>query len=1178
MTHIMREELFDQTIQNVAHRLSELGSYDLVIGIPFFEEREQFMALLASMDRVLDSWMGRRQLLVMVGDHSAGDILASIESLQLNHPHLEFVLPAECSGRGYSIRAMIEISKRLEADLLLFSANMTSSHGPGIEGVWLESLLNPIQDSYDMVVGSMRRYLGIDSIAHMLAAPVLEVFYGFRIRDPLGGVYAIAHDFVEDLAHEALFWGESIQGYGIDFWLLTRALCWNKRVCEVNLGGTVRPATLAKRNRVFQETSRIIMESVNRDSAIWMQERLVVKVADIQARSDVRHPDMVNHVVDELIDNFHQGLRQHYDILCSIFSDEIVQQITGLNEHSFHLDNHLWANVLLELLMCYSFAEEDARSRILQLLTALYNGRVASYVMQMQTFQEQLVGITSLEKDALMVAKMESIRWDLTEEIWSRKPDFTRRWLNKKEQVKPLIVPLGYMEYVPGKPVVIPKKLGGKDRRIVQTDCIFRDLRKKYNDDFSKFVSQGLGLHPHCSAREITEATEKLMLQFEHALEQVFPGDLHERSGLERFVNGLLSMMPVTSMFTVHSDRIREMLVRFPPVNLMIPMGFYKPEQLIEKMNPRDAVTYANLIEDRSYNDRDLSWLAETLKPENFEYVDVKPLILTDDLHIGIPARGKISSSNNITARICIKTMEPGMGGKYPRMRYFTSVVRRMAVAEHYSEIFRQNVGERKNIGMKLRNALLGLQKGDEFSAHNIFENYHHRCMVEKIRYLADYLEEQNEDELAHLFRIMADGYGLSQVLEDGTFLTCTIWSWASYSFKGGLKMPGTWTTSVENRWFNHDFLEALYKELGYDPANIMQIVFRLILAGKSSDNLLDTLLPARPKDVTVVVQETTNQPSRHLLRYKGNPILEPVENHPWEAKYVLNPGALRIGDKVYLFYRGVGYDGISHIGLAVTDGYKLLRRIPDPIFSPSTPEEKMGCEDPRLVIVGDRIIMLYTAYDGNLAQIAAASISLEDFTQGNYTAWQREGLVFKNIWDKDAILFPEPIQGKYVIYHRIEPSIWVTYMEKIKFPLKEKHAIILGPRPGRMWDSLKIGAGAQPLKTRYGWLLIYHGVDYNYVYSLGVILVDLYNPQKVLYRSPNPILQPEEEYEIGADGAWVPNVVFTCGAVSDNNKEVLDDNDEVLVYYGAADTSIGVASAKVADLIPDDFRQSYVH
>ena len=132
-----------------------------------------------------------------------------------------------------------------------------------------------------------------------------------------------------------------------------------------------------------------------------------------------------------------------------------------------------------------------------------------------------------------------------------------------------------------------------------------------------------------------------------------------------------------------------------------------------------------------------------------------------------------------------------------------------------------------------------------------------------------------------------------------------------------------------------------------------------------------------------------------------------------------------------------------------------------------------------------------------------------------------------------------------------------------------------MGAASGRMWDSLKIGAGAQALKTKYGWLLICHGVNNNYVYRLGVLLVDLNNPQKVIYRSPNPILEPEEDYEIGLSGAWVPNVVFTCGAVAGSDKDILGDDDEILVYYGAADTSIGVATATLADLIPERFRIS---
>ena len=123
-------------------------------------------------------------------------------------------------------------------------------------------------------------------------------------------------------------------------------------------------------------------------------------------------------------------------------------------------------------------------------------------------------------------------------------------------------------------------------------------------------------------------------------------------------------------------------------------------------------------------------------------------------------------------------------------------------------------------------------------------------------------------------------------------------------------------------------------------------------------------------------------------------------------------------------------------------------------------------------------------------------------------------------------------------------------------------------------WDGFKIGGGSQPIRTKYGWLLIYHAVDHSFIYRLGVLLVALDDPGQLLYRSPNPVLEPEASYELGEEGRYVPNVVFSCGAVPQLDKEILDDDDEVLVYYGAADTVACVAIAKVSDLVPEEIRR----
>jgi predicted GH43/DUF377 family glycosyl hydrolase len=147
---------------------------------------------------------------------------------------------------------------------------------------------------------------------------------------------------------------------------------------------------------------------------------------------------------------------------------------------------------------------------------------------------------------------------------------------------------------------------------------------------------------------------------------------------------------------------------------------------------------------------------------------------------------------------------------------------------------------------------------------------------------------------------------------------------------------------------------------------------------------------------------------------------------------------------------------------------------------------------------------------------------------------------------------------------------MWVSYLDDLTCPWpREPQRIFAGPRSGMMWDGVKIGAGGQPIKTTKGWLNIYHGVDYERSYRLGVFFMPLDDPEKVLYRSPNPILEPETDFEVGDSGSWVPHVVFACGAVPAEDRGIVGPDDDILVYYGAADTAIGVARGKLRDIVP---------
>jgi predicted GH43/DUF377 family glycosyl hydrolase len=296
------------------------------------------------------------------------------------------------------------------------------------------------------------------------------------------------------------------------------------------------------------------------------------------------------------------------------------------------------------------------------------------------------------------------------------------------------------------------------------------------------------------------------------------------------------------------------------------------------------------------------------------------------------------------------------------------------------------------------------------------------------------------------------------------------------------------------------------------------------------------------------------------LKKYKENPILKPRRQHKWESKRVFNCAAVYESGRVHIVYRAQGEDGISRLGYASSsDGYTVDERLDSPIFSPSEHFEKLGCEDPRITRIGDNYIIFYTAYGetrgrrracskDKLPQVGMTTISVNDFLNHRWK-WGRRIYPFPLVESKNCVLFPEKFDGKYVIYHRIPPHIWVAYSRSLDDWSESNHRIVMQPR--ERWESIKIGAGAPPIRTGKGWLFVYHGVDDAFTYRLGLAFIDLNDPQKVS-RSGKPILQPKEEYE--------QNIVFTCGAVTLDGK--------IFVYYGCDDTVIGVATCDESQLL----------
>jgi predicted GH43/DUF377 family glycosyl hydrolase len=1171
--------LFEQTLQEASVMFKDYRNTDLVIGIPFYNEKEILVQVLENVEKALPKITDyKHPLIVCAGDPRGADLIEIIRSMAFSVPHCEFIMKPGTNGRGSSIRALMEIAKRLEADLLILAADVKSQGKRGFSSDWVPRILAPLNYGYDCVLTTFVRNPAEDVTISFLVKPLIELFYNFRLDSSISGIYAFSHDVVEDLCLEIKFWLKETRGYGIDPWLLTRIIRWNKRICQVSLGSKLDQSSMDKVNYVFKEMARAIFECIKRDEEYWLNRKMIVRAPDLFGGPYEDMPGDQIYCTREMVTLFKRSFHQYRSVFentikPSLFSD--VERIVLTPSHDFRFSSQVWADTVLSLLFKYWFASTSNRDDILNALTFSFNGRVAGFLNQLETLEDMVQEIRGLDSDRLINIEANITKQEQLSCYLQWKDSFTAQWKKKALETKPPIIPAHFLEYIPGIPIVLPKVLKGRGGRTVHSEELFNRLQERYQKAFRNFVYGYLKVPEDADLNQVSEAFQQFLQELEETMDILFPGNLHSEEGIDQVLSNIFRLFPHTRVFSIKDDIFKEALRRFPPINVMIPAGFKSIKEMLNNMDARNAVSMANLVETRKYADRMLLWILENLKPEEMEEVEVKYIVL-DELSRGIAKIGNISDLNKLTTRMVVRPINKGMGGDFPKLRFCLFIARHIMIAQNYGRMWRIYARERKNLGNKIRNSLIGRYEATAFSAHNILENWHHRLMIEQFKVLAQQLEEAGRLKEAEMINAMCDSYGLSQIMADGTFMPLSAWSWSSYSYKGGSGVPTPLSCHVEEKWFNHDLLEDIYRDLGYNAEEIQSNVIQLVGEGRASENLLDTLLGIRSKDVKVVPREGIDYPpAGPLIRDKNNPLLNPIPEHYWESKYVLNAAAVRIDGKVYILYRAFGDDEISRIGMAVTDGYNVLERLEDPIFIPQDEKESRGCEDPRVVIIDDELYMMYTAYNGVIAQISAASIKIDDFLNRRWDKWVRKGFAFEDIWNKDAILFPEKIKGRYCIYHRIEPSIWVSYMDKLEFPVpKEKHSIILGPRSGMMWDSLKIGAGSQPIKTKYGWLMIYHGVDRNRVYRLGVFLVDLENPELLLYQSPNPILSPETEYEIGKEGAWVPNVVFTCGAVSDEDKEVLDANDKVLVYYGAADTYLCLATATVGELIPEEIRR----
>jgi predicted GH43/DUF377 family glycosyl hydrolase len=308
------------------------------------------------------------------------------------------------------------------------------------------------------------------------------------------------------------------------------------------------------------------------------------------------------------------------------------------------------------------------------------------------------------------------------------------------------------------------------------------------------------------------------------------------------------------------------------------------------------------------------------------------------------------------------------------------------------------------------------------------------------------------------------------------------------------------------------------------------------------------------------------------LQRHPDNPVLLPDPSSDWECYNVFNPAVIYDNGLFRMWYRAQGLDWVSRIGYAVSKDGVHWNRLRRPVLEPHDGTDARGLEDPRVVRLDDGstqapvYYMTYTAYGREISgeaepTHAGGGILPMVARSTNGITWERLGPIVRGEDDKDHVLFPRRIHGRYAALHRRWPRVWIAYSDDLLGWREEDMAVVFGPRTSNDWDQKSVGANGVPIETEHGWLTFYHGYggarSAEHIYHLGVCLLDLDDPTKVLRRPKAAILWPEELWELRGD---VPNVVFSCANVI--------VKDTIYVYYGGGDHVVGLATAKLDDAL----------
>jgi len=792
---VTKEGIYKGILEGVKEKISPLRESEIVIGIPFIGTPEQMVPLqkviAIAHQGIREFYPGRKVAVVLASAHEGRRMLTRIGRI-LNEQNIKghcFALGKEVDGKGWTLRALMEASKCLGADLILVEPDFLKRGKQGIQPRWIFSIYRPIELGNDFVLPVFNRSPEGKRVTDHLVTPILVSLYGHRLSEPMGGIYGIRGTALDTfLKDKKLFAETDVGNYGIDIFLTITAIVNDLRICQANLGTRLKFPSPGQFPVRLRQALTTMLDQIGYTSRWWLKEGKALKAEPptYGTLPSLEPPTIdlnISYQVERFKIDFQRYQEYLYRKLCPPPLYEKLLGLSTMDEEEFYLPSSDWAQCVYLLILAYFFQKEIPRADILDTLVILYRARLATFLKEIRNVEEDAKRLESDRVREIQVRDFTRLR-EAFEEHWREGKLF---YTAPVERV--------LLEFLPGVPLNLPMEVKDVKGRIIRISEVYEDVTEELQGKGIEFLPEA----------EKVQFIERRMGETDEALKRALRGNVHSVRDVNTLVENIFEYLPLSrkECFFLNQDKIIEFLASNTPDNLFEIFRYGDLKAALKKYEPRDILVLASSAEGRAFNERFWDWFKDA-KPDWFGFQE-KGFLVQDHKNFAqwVHSRGEPSDIGIICGKILVTQYPRAADLEYPCLLYLSLITKLNIEMEMFSQDW-QHYSQDQDFSTRVMNSLRRHLSKGPLSAHEIFEANVDEISMERMGKSA---------VLSQILNGLLEVYHVIYRL-DGIFLPLGFPSWAIYCTWGRKGMPTKGflgeKSKVEQRWFVREIISRL--------------------------------------------------------------------------------------------------------------------------------------------------------------------------------------------------------------------------------------------------------------------------------------------------------------------------------------------------------------------------------